>query len=193
MENEALLTEKWKDIPNYEGLYKISNTGKVLSLSNYGGKKFIRKTIIDKYGYERVVLVKNQKQKNCLVHRLVAQAFIPNPNNYPQVNHKDENKANNSLENLEWCTRKYNCNYGTRLQKLSEKLKVIRKGKHFSRNTEFKKGDNSKMVIDITTNKKYNSMREAYEDTGIPTGNICLCCFGKIKQTKGHIWRYFYQ
>ena len=100
---------KWKDIPGYEGLYQVSNLGEIKSL-NYRntGKEKIIKPRKNKGGYLRVVLCKNGKQKDFLVHRLVAIAFIPNHNNYNQVNHKDENPSNNNVNNLEWCNRLYN-------------------------------------------------------------------------------------
>ena len=115
---------KWKDIPGYEGLYQVSNLGEIKSL-NYRntGKEKIIKPRKNKGGYLRVVLCKNGKQKDFLVHRLVAVAFIPNHNNYNQVNHKDENPSNNNVNNLEWCTSKYNSNYGNRNKKLSESHK----------------------------------------------------------------------
>ena len=102
----------WKDIPGYEGLYQVSNTGQIRSL-NYRrtGKKQILKQYINNTGYKQVALRKNNKVKWYLVHRLVAQAFIPNPHNYPIINHKDENPANNAVWNLEWCTMDYNIDY----------------------------------------------------------------------------------
>lgn len=115
--------EIWKDIVGYEGLYQISNLGRVKSLKRYvphfkGGLKVVperMKTIFyQKDGRPRVELSKGNLNRKFFVYRLVAQAFIPNPNNYPCINHKDENPANNSIENLEWCTYKYNANYGTR-------------------------------------------------------------------------------
>lgn len=114
----------WREIPGYEGLYQVSNTGRVRSL-NYNGtrKTKVLKQITDKLGYKRVNLFKNNKKKNYLVHRLVALAFIPNPNNYPIINHKDENPSNNYYKNLEWCTYEYNNNYGTKKQKISESMK----------------------------------------------------------------------
>lgn len=115
--------EIWKDIVGYEGLYQISNLGRVKSLKRYvphfkGGLKVVPeriKTIFyQKDGRPRGELSKGNLNRKFLVYRLVAQAFIPNPNNYPCINHKDENPTNNSIENLEWCTHKYNMNYGTR-------------------------------------------------------------------------------
>ena len=104
----------WKDIPGYEGLYQVSNTGQVRSL-NYRqtGKTKILKQHTDKNGYKKVGLSKNGKVKTYAVHRLVAKAFISNPNNLPYVNHKDENPSNNAVWNLEWCDCSYNTSYGT--------------------------------------------------------------------------------
>lgn len=92
--------ENWIEIPEYEGLYMISDLGNVKSL--YSNK--ILKPSIDKFGYCRFSATKNKKQKTLRIHRIVAELFIPNPNNLPQVNHKDGNKENNSKNNLEWCT-----------------------------------------------------------------------------------------
>ena len=114
--------EIWKDIQGYEGLYQISNLGRVKSLeriiiTNNGITKKISEKILKPYlkgnGYYNIVLRKDSKTKCYFVHRLVAKEFIPNPDNLPQVNHKDENKLNNNVDNLEWCTSKYNNNYGT--------------------------------------------------------------------------------
>lgn len=115
------------------GLYQISNLGRVKSLSKYhrtknGGyysKEIIIKPTPNERGYLMVDLSKNTKRRKIFVHRLVAEAFIPNPNNYNQVNHiKEFEKQNNNIDNLEWCTCKYNCNYGTRNQRIREKRYV---------------------------------------------------------------------
>ena len=103
--------EEWKDIKGYEGIYQISNKGRVKTLGNNKTKKEkIRDGKIDR-GYKRISLCKNGKEKKYSIHRLVAEAFLPNPDNLPVVNHKDENKLNNNVENLEWCTQEYNVNY----------------------------------------------------------------------------------
>ena len=129
--------EIWKDIPGYENLYQVSSYGNVRSL-NYRNKHITHnlKLYLDKYGYYRVDLHKNGKIEKWLVSRLVATVFIPNPHNLPQVNHKDEDSKNNRVENLEWCTAKYNVNYGTRNERCSKKMMgntsyKNRKGKGF--------------------------------------------------------------
>ena len=99
-----------KDIIGYEGQYAVTEDGKVWS---YKTKRFLV-TSVHRNGYIKVSLWKNNKQKTYFMHRLVAEAFIPNPDNLPQVNHKDENKTNNCVSNLEWCTHKYNNNYGSK-------------------------------------------------------------------------------
>lgn len=108
------LFEVWKPIPGYEGLYDVSSEGRVWSIRN----NLLLKQFIDKGGYKTVFLSKCGNKKTCFVHRLVAQAFIENLYNYPQVNHIDENPLNNSVGNLEWCTSKYNSNYGGRLMRI---------------------------------------------------------------------------
>lgn len=111
----------WRDIEGFEGLYQVSNTGQIRSLRF--GKTKILKVMADNRGYKSLSLYKNGKGKTYRVHRLVAQAFIPNPNNLPEVNHKDENKANNHVSNLEWISHKDNVNYGTRNKRTGESLK----------------------------------------------------------------------
>lgn len=111
----------WRDIPGYENLYQVSNTGKVRSL-NYKktGKVKRLKQHSNNGGYSIIGLWKDGKCKHYLVHRLVAMTFIPNPNNYSEVNHIDENKTNNCVWNLEWCDSSYNANYGSRNERLSK-------------------------------------------------------------------------
>lgn len=113
------MIEEWKDVPGYEDYYKVSNTGRVV-------RKLGRRCVKERElraeiasGYKRVVLYVDTYKK-MLVHRLVAMAFIPNPNGYPCINHKDEDKLNNNVCNLEWCTHKYNQNYGTICKRKSE-------------------------------------------------------------------------
>lgn len=112
--------EEWKNIIGYEGLYEVSNKGNVRNVR----RNTLLKLSKNYYGYIRVALSKNGIKTWLRVHRLVAQAFLPNPDNLPQINHKDEDKLNNCVENLEWCTAKYNNNYGDRLKKsINTKIK----------------------------------------------------------------------
>lgn len=121
-----MIKEIWKDVTGYEGRYQVSNFGNVKRLSysyidSWGTGRFrikpeqlIPSQVNKKSGYKMLDLRLNNQRKRVYVHRLVAQAFIPNPNNLPQVNHKDENKLNNHVDNLEWCTHAYNQRYGTK-------------------------------------------------------------------------------
>lgn len=166
--------EIWKNIPNYDGLYQISNLGRIRSLYKYKGINNIMGQRIKK-GYCTIGLRKQGKRKWYQVHRLVAQTFIPNPDNLPQVNHKDENKLNNNVENLEWCTVAYNNTYGTRIQKVISKT--------------------SKKILqyDLEGNfiKEYKSISNAAKDNKIKSlSNITMCCQGKWKQAGGYIWKY---
>ena len=163
--------EYWKPVVEYEGLYEVSNWGRVKSLKF--GKERILKQGKYKYGYLYVVLSKNGILKAFKVHRLVAEAFIDNPDNLPCVNHKDENKLNNNVDNLEWCTHEYNINYGTRTEKCSKKL--------------------SKTVLQFTLDgqfvKEWPSAIEC-ERNGYDNTSISKCCRGKLKTHKGFIWKY---
>ena len=117
------MSEIWKDIPNYENLYQISNYGRVRSLHNRYKNKLYLKPCATSKGYLSVSLCKDHTQKAFNIHRLVAEAFIPNPKNLPCINHIDENKENNIFSNLEWCTYQYNNTYGHRLERCSETRK----------------------------------------------------------------------
>lgn len=127
------MEEIWKDICfsnngikyNYKGIYKISNLGRIKSLERLDNKgRTVHEKILSSCkrpdGYYTVGLSINGKAKSFLIHRLVALTFIPNPDNLPEINHKDENKSNNCVDNLEWCTSKYNCNYGTHNERVSK-------------------------------------------------------------------------
>ena len=121
--------EEWRDIEGYEGLYQISNLGRVKSFPRPTTPGGILKTIKRKDGYCSIKLSKNGKVKKVLVHRLVAKAFIPNTNNLPIINHKDENPSKNIVDNLEWCDYKYNNNYGTLPKRLSEIAKTYKRNR----------------------------------------------------------------
>ena len=169
------MREEWRDIVGYEGLYQVSNTGKVKSLNYRGtGKERILKGYDSGKGYLRVDLCKEGKVKQPLVHVLVATAFLDNPYNLPIINHRDENPKNNNVENLEWCTSKYNNNYGTRTQRVAEKL--------------------SKPIFSIDKEsgeiREFPSTMEASRQTGISHGHICDCLKGRRKSAKGFYWHY---
>ena len=169
--------EIWCTINGYEGQYQVSDQGRVRSLKF--GKERIRKPIRNTQGYLQVDLWKNGDIKNWLVHRLVAQAFIPNPDNLPQVNHKDEDKENNSVQNLEWCDGKYNINYGTRIQRVSDKMT---------------NGKLSKPVLQYTKSGKlvreWKSARDVERNLGYFHNYISNCCNGKCRFAYGYIWKF---
>ena len=181
--------EEWKDIKGYEGLYQISNYGRVKSLGNDRNRKEkILKNQSNNKKYEIINLCKNGKIKRYFIHRLVAEAFIPNPNNLPYINHKDENPSNNYVNNLEWCTIKYNNNYGTRNKRCSKKMKEkYSEGKHPC----------SKKVKCITTGEIFNSVSTASEIYNINRFHIADCCRGERKSAGKHpitgeklVWEY---
>lgn len=176
------MEEIWKDIKGYEGLYQVSNLGRVKSLerlakSNNNNYRIVKEKFLKKYedkdGYIKVSLNKNAKSKAYAVHRLIAESFISNPNNYPCINHKDENKQNNNLENLEWCTVKYNNSYGTRLQKIKQKKQI-----------PIEQYDLNGNLI-----KKWNSAKEVYDKLGYNFSMIRKCCNNKIDKAYNYIWK----
>lgn len=164
------MNEIYKDIQGYEGKYQISNLGNVYSLIT----NKILKPGLTLDGYYQVNLYKNGVKKHLYIHRLVAQSFLDNPNNYPIINHKDENPMNNIYSNLEWCDKKYNNNYGKCKDKHAKTV--------------------SKPInqYDLQDNfiKQWNSMKEASETLKLSRGNICLCCQGIRNKTGGYRWRY---
>lgn len=159
------------------GIYQVSNYGRVKSLkrktyreNRYGNtflnhEERILRNNIRKDGYVNTTLYKDGKPKSYAIHRLVAQHFLLNPNNYKEINHKDENKTNNCVTNLEWCTRTYNNRY--------------------SRSKKVNQYDLNGNLI-----KTWKSIKEASEANNIFLGNISSCCKGKIKTTGGYIWKY---
>ena len=156
-----------KDIKGYEGLYAITTEGDVYS---YKRKKFL-KPADNGTGYLFVILHKDGKVKNYKIHRLVAEAYLPNPNNLPQVNHKDENKTNNCLQNLEWCDASYNTNYGTCITKRSNNYK--------------------KPILQYDLDGNFIREWQSATDVGRKVkGNICQCLKGKIPSAYGYKWRY---
>lgn len=190
--------EIWKDIEGYEGLYQVSNLGNVKSLSKEKTTKLIgifktKEKILskgkDSRGYYSVVLYKNKIKKDISVHRLVAMAFIPNPENKPTVNHIDGNKCNNNVENLEWCTYQENTQHAYRTG-----LNPILKGKDnpmYGRHAENHNHSKPVEQYDLEGNfiKKWVNMREAEIALNIARGKVSACCNGNQKTAGGYIWK----
>ena len=182
----------WKDIPNYEGMYQVSNLGEVKSL-NYNHTKCAKllKVSINNYGYCTVTI----DGKRVKVHRLVAQAFIPNPYNLPQVNHKNENKTDNRVSNLEWCDAKYNCNYGTRNLRMGDSLSGNGNGmygkKHSSETKAKIGGKIKKKVICIETDMIFDSLKDLANYLDVNYNSVIRVLNGSRKSLKGLHFKYY--
>lgn len=183
--------EIWKDIAEYEGLYQVSNLGHVRSLDRvikYTNRRVVHAKskiisgFIKKNGYISVDLYKDNKRKKFHLHRLVGAAFIPNPENKPQINHKDENKSNNSVDNLEWMTAKENINYGTR------------KEKHIKATTNHPSSSKSISQYTLTGEliEIFPSAKEIERALGFPSTSIIRCCRHRknIQTCHGFKWEY---
>lgn len=163
--DEVITMPEWREIIGYEGIYEVSNKGEVRSLWNrYSGKSPILKQHTSHKGYKLVCLCAKGNQKTFLVHRLVAEAFLPNPDSLPCVNHKDEDKTNNNVDNLEWCSYYSNNVYGHRLTK-----SAARKGMP---------------VRCIETGVIYPNAHIAQRVTGVQQSKIWMCCHG-LRKTAG--------
>ncbi|AWH15268.1 NUMOD4 motif protein [Enterococcus phage vB_EfaS_AL2] len=169
------MKEEWRDIKGYEGLYQVSNLGRIKSLkrttNNYScNTDKILKPSFNKKGYLQLQLCKDNCAKTCRVHRLVAEAFIANHGNKPEVNHIDEDKTNNMVSNLEWVTSKENVNHGTRTSRM-----II---------------TNLIPIVAIKDNIRleFNSQKECAIELGLSTGHISECLSGKRKTHGG--WKF---
>ena len=176
------MKEIWKDIKGYEGIYKISNFAKVKRVAPYKNQynkkwksnKILKTNHKNLNGYCIVILCKNNKRHCFTLHRLVAQTFIPNPNNLPQVNHIDGNKENNIVDNLEWCTCSENLYNSYRV--LHRKSPVAKKINQYDLNNNFIKTWNSSLQIE--------------KQLGFSHSNILQCCKKQYKTSHNFIWKY---
>ena len=171
------MKEEWRDVIGYEGRYQVSNFGRVRSLAVKSKTRFYKGDILsasqDKFGYMVVTLSRRTHK----VHRLVAKAFIDNPNDYPCINHIDENKTNNRVDNLEWCTYKHNANHGTRNARIAqgERISIIQ--------------------YDLNGNevKRWDSATSAARFYGVKRWTITGCLKGRQHTSCGFKWGYAYE
>lgn len=163
--------EVWKDVPGYEGLYQVSSLGRLKRVFK-NGKDRLLSGKQDKDGYIQVIVSRNQSKKYCRLHRLVAEAFIQNPEGKPVVNHKDKNVQNNAADNLEWATVSENTRHGYYTGRNVHKRAVVQ----YTKSMEY-----------VTC---WDSIEEAAQTLEITRNNICSCCNGRLKTSGGYIWRY---
>lgn len=166
--------EIWKDIEDYKGLYQVSNLGRVRSLDRIDALGRLRKGKVLAYnlvgaGYLQVGLHRDGKVEQKLVHRLVSEAFLPNPDNLPEVNHKDEDKTNNNISNLEWCTMLYNNAYNGRNKRVAKALE-------------------RPIYVVTSSGHRYlfDSTKKAVELLGLKSGAVSRCLHGKLKHHRGY-------
>lgn len=180
------MNEEWRDIAGYEGLYQVSNLGRVRSLDrkvqNRNGLAVKKGKLLKSVGkqYKKVGLWKDNKGTDVLVHRLVAMAFIPNPLNLPEVNHKDENKHNNAALNLEWCDRLYNARHGTAIQRRADKMR----GKPIGEQAV------NQYTVDGQFVQRHESATKAAASVNGDNSGICKCANGKYKTAYGFVWKW---
>lgn len=167
------MEEIWKNI-DPEGIYKISNFGRVKTTFRRGSSGGFMKPSVGRKGYLQIDLRYGGKRHYCKIHRLVAEAFIPNPDNLPEINHKDEDKTNNRVDNLEWCTHWYNVHYGTGAERGREPLKK-----------NFNQYDYDGNLI-----AEWRGMNVVARDKSIDPSCIIRCCQGLVRTYQGSIWLY---
>lgn len=182
------MEEIWKDVVGFEDYYQVSNLGNVRSkdreVNTWHGvilkRGRILKQSIGKNGYYSVCFQVQNKKKSYSVHRMVAQAFIPNLDNMPYINHKDENKLNNNIENLEWCTAKYIINYGTCKERRNQTKRET--SNLFKVTMQYN--------LDGTFVKEWKSTKEIERELGFSNQGVSACCRGIRKSFNGFIWKY---
>lgn len=164
------MEEIWKDVPGFEGLYQVSNYGQIKSTPRRGTAGGIMKGHADRKGYINITLRKDGIQYTQKLHRLIAITFISNPHNYPEVNHRDENKQNNRVDNLEWCTTSYNHEYGTR---------TLRASTHCG-----------KPIRCVETGVEYQGAKWASKEMGIDASGITKALKNPNRTCGGYHWQY---
>lgn len=179
--NKDIMKEEWKAVVEYEGLYEVSNMGRVRSLKFGKAKELCPAN--NGLGYLFVGLCKGGKSQTKLIHRLVAEAFIPNPDNLPCVNHKDEVKTNNRVSNLEWCTQSYNLEYSN-IHKKAIAKQFWEKGNAVTRKPI------SQFTKDGQFLREFESIMDASRQTGVDIASISRCCLGSRKSAGGFVWRF---
>ncbi len=194
------MEEVWKDIKGYEGLYQVSNLGRVKSVTHDVIDSIGRHSVKEgrilslrnstKTGYPTINLAKDGKFKSFNIHRLVAEAFIPNPKNLPCVNHKDESRDNNCVNNLEWCTYKYNNTYGTASERRTKRLR-----EYFNSHEVIGHPHHVKPIVQYSLSGKvvreFTSINAAERELGFsPSSGISACCSGKLHTAYGYVWRF---
>lgn len=185
--------EIWKDVRNFEGYYEVSNLGGLRRKSRYitdknGVTRFWKGKVLKLHenidGYYRCILSKEGKVTHDSIHRLVAESFIDNPNNYPVINHKDEDPSNNCVENLEWCTIEYNNAYGTR-------IKRMKNNKQFQQRHAENRMPVLKFSLQGELLEKFKSLKEAYKSSEeYSKSGVHHCCTGRLNTYKGYFWIY---
>ena len=182
------MREIWKDVVGFEGMYQVSESGKIYSTPRtdrmgrpQGGTIVTPKT--NNRGYWQIRLNKDGITHYRLLHRVVAEAFIPNNRNFPQVNHIDENKSNNHFENLEWCTNLYNRHHGTGIKRMAKNHDYKKLARINGKRVQQCKIDGSVVAI-------FYSVLEAQRQTGVHEANIRRCCYKQGRTAGGYKWEY---
>lgn len=192
------MEEIWKDVVGYEGLYKVSNQGRLLRCKRVASNKHLLPQKLKvlkkkKTGYLGTSIIDyDSKSHNILIHRVVATAFIPNPNNFPQIDHIDGNRENNAASNLRWCTAKENVNFPLSLANRSRSLKIAQNNPQTI--SKKIKSSHKKKVNQFSLSgefiKTYESLRDIQRTLGFNITNVTACAHGRKRSAYGYIWKF---